>query len=90
MPVRNEATHIVGVLEQIFSQTLDPDRFEVLVVDGFSEDGTRDLVRDYAQSHPNVYLIDNPGFISGIARNIGVRARRRPLRAVHRRTLPAG
>lgn len=72
MPVRNEAPHIVGMLEQLRSQTLDPDRYEVLVVDGFSEDGTRDLVREYAQGHPNVYLLDNPGFISGIARNIGV------------------
>lgn len=72
MPVRNEAAHILGVLEQVFDQTLDRTRYEVLVVDGFSEDGTRDLVRSFSVDHPNVYLLDNPGFISGIARNIGV------------------
>lgn len=73
MPVRNEAASILDVLGQIFDQTLDPSRFEVLVVDGFSEDGTRNLVRGFATEHPNVYLLDNPQFISGAARNIGVR-----------------
>lgn len=71
MPVRNEAAHILDVLRQIEAQTLPADRYEVLVVDGFSEDGTRDLVRHYAVDHPNVFLLDNPAFISGAARNIG-------------------
>jgi len=72
MPVRNEAASILDVLGQIFDQTLPPSRFEVLVVDGFSEDGTRNLVRSFALEHPNVFLLDNPQFISGAARNIGV------------------
>lgn len=72
MPVRNEAASILDVLGQIFAQTLPPSRFEVLVVDGFSEDGTRNLVRNFAHEHPNVFLLDNPQFISGAARNIGV------------------
>lgn len=72
VPVRNESAYILDVLGQIYAQDLDPERFEVLVVDGFSEDGTRDLVREFARNHPQVYLLDNPQFISGCARNVGV------------------
>ncbi|MEZ4388848.1 MAG: glycosyltransferase [Candidatus Krumholzibacteriia bacterium] len=72
IPVRNEAAHIRSVLAQIFAQTLAPERYEVLVVDGFSEDGTRSIVREIAIEHPNLYLLDNPQFISGAARNVGV------------------
>jgi succinoglycan biosynthesis protein ExoA len=47
MPVRNEIAHIGSVLDQLLDQSLAPERFEVIVVDGMSTDGTRALVHDY-------------------------------------------
>jgi prepilin-type processing-associated H-X9-DG protein len=71
LPVRNEAPHVGAVLSQLAGQTLDPARYEVLVVDGASEDGTGGIVLAFAASHPNVRLLNNPRGLSSSARNIG-------------------
>lgn len=44
MPVRNEARFIGECLSRLVSQTYPKDRTEILVIDGMSEDGTRDIV----------------------------------------------
>ncbi len=41
MPVRNEAKFIERTLTQLVAQNYDPERFEIVVVDGQSTDGTR-------------------------------------------------
>ncbi len=73
MPIRNEAAQIGSVLDQLHEQSLPPERFEILVVDGMSEDGTREIVQAAMNLHPGIRLFDNPRGLSGIARNIGVR-----------------
>lgn len=78
MPVRNEAPHVGSVLDQLCRQTLAPERFEIVVVDGMSDDGTREVVREAARRRPQIRLLDNPGFLSGSARNIGVADARAP------------
>ncbi|MBK8164614.1 MAG: glycosyltransferase [bacterium] len=78
MPVRNEVRHIGAVLDQLLAQSLAPERFEILVVDGMSTDGTRELVRDYSRRHDRIRLVDNPRFLAGSARNIGAFQARAP------------
>jgi len=73
VPVRNEAECIERTLSQLVAQRYDPERFEILVVDGQSTDGTPGLVADFARRHPNVRLLANPRRLSSAARNIGVR-----------------
>ena len=73
VPVRNELACILGVLDQLLAQDYDPERFEILVVDGESSDGTPQRVADFARRHGNVRLLSNPGRLSSAARNIGVR-----------------
>jgi glycosyltransferase involved in cell wall biosynthesis len=41
----NEASHIAGALGSVAAQTLSPDRYELVVVDDGSTDGTVDVVR---------------------------------------------
>ena len=72
VPVRNESRHIAGVLDKLLSQDYDSERFEILVVDGLSEDDTKGVVERYVAEHPNVRLFDNPKRLSSGARNIGV------------------
>ncbi len=74
VPVRNESAHIADVLDRLLEQ--DYERFEILVVDGCSEDGTPDIIRSYADrhggSHGNIRLFENPKRLSSGARNIGI------------------
>ena len=64
MPVRNEAAHIAGVLEQVLAQDLD-EPFEVLVVDGRSTDATREVVGQIEARDARVRLLDNPAQLYG-------------------------
>jgi GT2 family glycosyltransferase len=60
MPVRNEAKFIQGSLESVLRQEYPQDRVEVIVADGMSTDGTREVIRKIQAAHPNVRMIDNP------------------------------
>ncbi len=72
IPVRNEALHIEDVLNHLLEQDYDPERFEILVIDGESTDATREKVQPYVEKHANVRLLHNPKRLSSAARNVGV------------------
>jgi glycosyltransferase involved in cell wall biosynthesis len=72
MPVRNEAAYIEGTLKSVVDQDYPTHRTEILVVDGMSTDGTRDLVRAAQIDHPQIRLIDNPRLVAAAALNIGL------------------
>jgi hypothetical protein len=59
VPCRNEARHVVACLDSLRAG-YPADRLEVLVADGRSDDGTREIVEAYARRVPGVRLIDNP------------------------------
>jgi succinoglycan biosynthesis protein ExoA len=59
LPIRNEAKYIKQTLEPILYQKGIEQEIEILIVDGMSTDGTRDLITKYQKDHPNIYLIDN-------------------------------
>jgi len=58
LPIRNEAQSIEKTIQSIFSQTIDED-FEIIVADGNSSDGTRELLKNLQTNNPNIILIDN-------------------------------
>ena len=74
VPVRNEAHFIRDTLDRLLTQRYDPRRFEVLVADGGSTDGTRTVVAAYARRFPQVRLLDNPGRLSSAGRNAAIRS----------------
>ena len=48
------------------------EQIEILVVDGMSDDRTREIVRDFESKYENVRLIDNPKRFVPSALNIGI------------------
>ncbi len=76
VPVRNEEAHLGAVLTQLTEQSLSPEEYEILVVDGLSDDDTRGVVQAVAARCSNVFLLDNPKYHSGPARNVGSKAAR--------------
>jgi cellulose synthase/poly-beta-1,6-N-acetylglucosamine synthase-like glycosyltransferase len=58
LPVRDEAAHITECLESLLGQ--DHPVTEILIADGGSTDGTRDILTRLAVSHPVVRVLDNP------------------------------
>jgi glycosyltransferase involved in cell wall biosynthesis len=72
IPVRNEAAHLGRLLEFVTSGE-EPDR-EILVVDGMSEDGTREVAAGWQERDARVRMIDNPGRLVTTALNLGFRA----------------
>lgn len=69
--MRNEEVHLGAVLKQLSEQSLPAEKYEILVVDGFSDDDTRGVVSKAAARYGNIRLLDNPKYRSGPARNVG-------------------
>ncbi len=75
LPVRNEVRSLGRLLDQLLQQAYPADRFEILVADGRSGDGTRELVeRKASGAAVSIRVVDNPGIRSGAGRNAGVAA----------------
>jgi len=74
IPLRNEGERIVDFLGCIFAQDHPPDRMEVIVADGGSDDSTPQIVSEYAKTHPNLRLVQNPGRIVSTGLNIALAA----------------
>lgn len=70
---RNEERFIAGCLDSFIEQDYQKDKMEILVVDGVSEDGTREIVGEYSQKYPFIKLINNPDKVTPFAFNIGIK-----------------
>ncbi len=78
IPVRNEEKYIRECLRQLVDQTYPKDKMEIIVVDGMSEDGTREIVDRVSKIVSRKFgmairLIDNPKGHRASALNIGIR-----------------
>jgi len=65
VPCRNEKDHIETVLDIILAQDPPPGGFQVIVADGMSNDGTREIVLRKVLTDSRIRMIDNQaGFVS--------------------------
>lgn len=74
IPCRNEQANIEACLQSVIGQTLPPGEFEILVIDGRSDDGTRAVIDRLAATTAHCTIIDNPRQTTPVAMNIGIRA----------------
>lgn len=72
MPVRNEEDYIRESLEAVLAQDYPQELIEIIVADGMSVDGTREIIQSMQVQHPNIHLADNLGHIAPSGLNIGL------------------
>lgn len=76
VPVWNEKPYLATCLEGILQSDLPASSYEVLIVDGGSTDGSREIAEEFAARHANVFALSNPERIPATAMNRGIRRAR--------------
>lgn len=77
IPCRNEAPYIRKVMDAVFQAQVPDGGMEVIVVDGMSDDGTREILAEFVAKHgPTLKVLDNPERRVSPALNRAVRASR--------------
>ena len=72
VPCRNEAMYFKTCLDALLANDYPQHRREILIVDGMSDDGTRELAAGAAASDPSIQLLNNPKKSAPAALNIGI------------------
>lgn len=73
IPCRNEEKFIDRCLDSIIANDYPKEELEVLVVDGMSEDRTKEIVNKYAERFSFIKLLSNLKRIVPTAMNIGIK-----------------
>src|SRR5438132_2530580 len=76
VPCRNEKDYIEPCIRALLAQDVPVGSFEIIVADGLSNDGTRDILARLSAKYPRLRLVDNPGRIVSMGLNIAIRASR--------------
>ncbi|NIS68852.1 MAG: glycosyltransferase [Proteobacteria bacterium] len=78
MAIRNEANFIARSLDALLAQDYPRDRMEIIVVDGVSEDETREVVSKCQMGNPKfeIRLLDNPDRIASSGLNAAIQEAR--------------
>jgi len=74
IPCRNEEKLIGKCLDSLLSQNFPKEKIEILVIDGRSEDKTREIVNQYKNNYSFIKLIDNSQKFQVFALNKGIKA----------------
>ena len=78
LPTRNRAEYLKKALEGLTSQTLEPDEFEVIIIDDGSSDETQRVVDFFRESLQMIYIHQEHAGISA-AKNRGFGQARAPI-----------
>jgi succinoglycan biosynthesis protein ExoA len=74
VPCRNESKHLRAFFSSVLAQVLpDGATLEMLIADGASTDGTREILNEYAASCPYIRIVDNPRRIVSTGLNLAIR-----------------
>ncbi len=72
IPCRNEVQYIEECIKNVCNFDSPKGGFEVIVIDGMSEDGTRDILSRLKDSYPGLIVVDNPQKTVPYAMNLGI------------------
>lgn len=71
IPCLNEQAHIQKCIHDVLAFESD-EVFEVIIADGMSTDGTREIIKRICLTDPRIRMIDNPGKIQAAGLNIAI------------------
>lgn len=74
IPCRNERKYIENCLLSVLEQDNPRGGMEIILVDGMSEDGTRDVIDRASRADTRVRMVDNPAQVTPAGLNLGIRA----------------
>ena len=72
-PCLNENKYISACLDSVIANEYPKEKLEVLLCDGMSDDGTREIITSYIRKYPYIKLLDNPQKSIPNALNIGIK-----------------
>jgi cellulose synthase/poly-beta-1,6-N-acetylglucosamine synthase-like glycosyltransferase len=73
IPCRNEQEFIAKCIDSVLSNDFPNDKIEIIIVDGESNDKTREIVKEYSEKYSFIKLLNNPKKIAASALNIGIK-----------------
>ena len=76
VPCRNEIHYIEDTLRSILAQEKPAGGFEVIVAEGMSDDGTREILLRLAQEHPCLRIVENSRGIVSTGLNAAIQVAR--------------
>lgn len=74
IPCRNEKKTIESCIRSIFAQEIPAGGFEIIVADGMSDDGTRQIIERLAAQDSRLRIVENPDRIVSAGLNAAIRA----------------
>lgn len=72
-PIFNEEKYIENCIKSIINQDFSLEEIELILVDGISNDSTRNIIQKYIQKYSFIRLLDNPERSVSYALNIGIK-----------------
>jgi len=73
IPERNEERYIERCLNSLTRQDYPKNQYEIIVVDGISDDKTLEIVKKIQRKYKNIRILNNPRKIVPFALNMGIK-----------------
>jgi glycosyltransferase involved in cell wall biosynthesis len=73
IPCRNEEKYISQCIDSLLDNSYPKNLIEIIIIDGMSEDNTREIIKKYIEKYPFIKLINNSKKIVPTALNIGIK-----------------
>jgi cellulose synthase/poly-beta-1,6-N-acetylglucosamine synthase-like glycosyltransferase len=73
IPCRNEEKYISKCLDSLLDNNYPKGLIEIFMIDGMSEDNTREIIKRYIEKYPFIKLLNNSKRIVPTALNIGIK-----------------
>lgn len=72
IPAYNIANYISKCIDSILAQGLNPEQYEIIVIDDGSQDNVAEIVMHYCENNPNIRLIRQENKGLSASRNVGL------------------
>jgi len=73
IPCLNEEKYVKKCLDSLIEQDYPKDKIEILIIDGMSDDKTREIIQEYCQKYSFIKLLNNSKKFTPVGLNIGIK-----------------